>query len=153
MKKKTNESSPSLIQEKTAGWLAAFIIRVRDKWAKGMGRFTAKLSVTTLKVLLAAFTILMVVCSGLTILYSFTHVRKMLLNPDVITPPMVKMAAPKSHSFPLINDPAIMPVIKFRKCLDSLSLTESGKRTRDSLLLNRKGLMDSLKMVERLYGQ
>jgi hypothetical protein len=152
-RKETGPERSHNMADKTAGWLAGGIIKIRARWADKMGSITARMSQGMLKVTFVVCVGLMVACSSMLIVFSFWTDGKSISFNGNIRRPHLEM---NLNNLPPNNpksQQAVMPVLRFHKYLDSLSLSENGRHIRDSLLQVRPGLMDSMITVERLYCQ
>jgi hypothetical protein len=152
-KKKTTETGLTQLQDKTAGWLAKGIIKVRSEWADAMARLMARLSPRWQKTVWLSCAFLMTFYCSCLIAFSFNKDSSTVFHIGMIRKPMTEISNDSNH--PKIPKPAqeLIPIVRFRKYLDSLSSTAKGRQTKDSLLKMRPGLMDSLETVERLYQQ
>lgn len=122
---------------------------LQRKWAKWMDRRYNSLSIRKKKLVLFSFCLLWLLALGFlttkAILLPAANQKwdsKIKIPKTEMTSPEQMLALPKS---------TLARIRSFKSTLDSLGKTESGKRTRDSLLRLRPGLSDSIAEIERLY--
>jgi len=145
--KKTAKSNNA--GDKAAGWIASGISRIQNSWAKAMDRCFNRRSLKTRKALLLAALLFIVAYSSLLLAFSFKSPGLARIKPVAIMQPM---GIGKTATLLPTGMPAFIRRIEnFKRYLDSLDHTESGKRIRDSLLLRRPGLLDSIQQIETIY--
>jgi hypothetical protein len=120
------------------------------KFADVLQQKSKDLSPTKLKWMLALFCALFI---GLGSCIIFTSLQSNRKNVFTVTP---------IQALPILLEPLPQPVLtkeeleklhRFKIYLDSLSQTKKGKALRDSLLYNRRHLLDTLEVLEKLYAQ
>jgi hypothetical protein len=147
--KSKNENTISKVSNKAAGWIASGILKVQRYWVTGMERLFSKLSPGRAKVILViAFLFATGYCTMM-VAYSFGKTGKILLKTVTgIQPVAIGKTVPDLPS----GVPAFIKRIeRFKHYLDSLSKTDDGRKIRDSLLLRRPGLLDSIQRIEAIY--
>jgi hypothetical protein len=147
-KSKKVSADPNPLQEKAAGWFVAKVLWLQNKWAMYMDRKINKLSVRSKKFGLMIFI-------GLSVLICVT----ILIETFTFPSPTLKIRA-IHHSvvatgeIPVpttIAERQYKKVIAFQKYMDSLNGSVPGHRIYDSIVRCRPGLLDSAKLLEKLY--
>ncbi len=146
-KKTKKKETEALGRDKLAAVFARCIVRVQSRWAAWMQRQSERLTSRGKKTVL-------VLCCLLTAGYSATVIIKGIsrgkpvdigITPIRIPPEIKDMQA---HG----QDTQVMERIRLlRTYLDSLATTAAGRKTADSLMKARPGLIDSLYYVEKIY--
>jgi len=145
-RKKVIAANP--LHEKAAGIIVAKVLWLQNKWTLFMDRKVNKLSVRSKKFGLMVFVGLSVLICISILIETFNgshhnsslqigHMRKQILQHDEIVP-----------STPLSQ---YNRVVAFHKYMDSLSSSNTGRKLFDSINLVRPGLLDSVRILERLY--
>jgi len=146
-RKKVAAANP--LQEKAAGIVVAKVLWLQGKFAQFMDRKVNRLSVRSKKFGLMVFIGLSVlICVGI-LIETFTEkhhpgslnigkMRKQVLQHDNVVSPSV----PSSQ---------YNRVAAFHKYMDSLAGSVSGRKLYDSIIRYRPGLLDSAKLLEKLY--
>jgi hypothetical protein len=130
-----------------------YCLLVQNKWAGKMSLATSRLS----KRKLICSLVLFVILTGSTCFYNISQglCSKARQSIKIITVSIPIEAVQKSHSVISSPLPASKAEFKrisgFRKHLDSLRKSTKGKKTFDSIMLNRTGFMDSLIFIENYY--
>jgi hypothetical protein len=140
-------------QDKIAISIVSKCIRLKSRLADYMQRKSDRLSSTVKKYWLISFCLLAVGCSLYVIVHGFRTP-----SDDVIYVSHIKLLehstktgeANKQPSMIVTKD-AFDKVQRFRYHMDSLSRSPSGKRTHDSILASRPGLIDSVLIIEEMY--
>jgi hypothetical protein len=147
--KRKQESRPNKASDKAAGWIASGIFKVQNYWAKKMDHFFNNRSLASRKVLVIACTVFIVGYSTVLIAYSFNKAGALMIKPiSAIQPISIGKASPNLPS----GVPAFIKRIdRFKHYLDSLGKSDDGRKVRDSLLLRRPGLLDSIRRIETIY--
>ncbi|WP_448635363.1 hypothetical protein [Pedobacter panaciterrae] len=143
-----------MIQEKVtakkglAEKIAFVLLKVQRKWATGMQKMTIGLSIRKLKVYVVIITLTMTGYTTFLVYSSLTDSHIRLPRMGSIQKPLM----PKFDQEYTNNKDTLMLIRlkKFHKYMDSLDVSESGKKLRDSLLRQRPGLLDSLNQLEEL---
>jgi hypothetical protein len=153
--KKARNESASYDVKSSVGvrMIRGYYLFVQDKWAKKMSSLTARFSTRTLTFLLVLFVMLM---GGLCIGFiSGCFSKSTFKRINII--PVSKPAAVTSKSIVInfdwkpITKSEFRRIAQFRMYLDSLARSPTGKVTYDSLYRYRKGLIDSLVIIENYY--
>ena len=151
--RKRKEPVTNTAIEKIANTIVTKSIRIQERWAAFMQGLTEKLSTRSKKWSIILFCLLAGGYSLYTIIESFSAKKK---KPFVLT----NIKTPKyfTHSSEediqaiiTIPEREYQKIIQFRKYMDSLSGTKTGKKIADSILLKRPGLTDSIIQIEQLY--
>lgn len=102
---------------------------------------------------LTLFCLFSVGCSLYLIIESFTRTSKQNLGVAPINVPMhsTQTGDEGTRSLLLMTKKEVEKIERFRHYLDSLGRSASGVKIRDSLLSLRHGLMDSMRVIEKLY--
>lgn len=134
---------PSLPQQ-----LYALRLWTQLAWVEWIEAKAARLSRKTQYLSLGLF---IAVSAGFCTLMLFGGLGKLMgftAKPDAIR----SVAAPRISSPKVAPDDSLLQerLATFHHYWDSLSLTESGQKTRDSLLQSRPGLLDSIRIAEQL---
>lgn len=144
-KKRTKEPGPAV--EKAAGKIAGGVLLVQEKWAGWMQGLSERLSTRT-----KLFSLILFITAG--VLVSTFHIRSAFsgstqggFQVGSIRQPML----PAESAGAVITDREFLNIQRFKIYLDSLARSPTGKRKRDSILLNRAGLMDSIALIEEQY--
>jgi hypothetical protein len=131
----------------------SFWFFAQTKWAKWMGKRTENLSRRTLILLLLLFI-------TLTGSHSIFLIRKSVsgnpANPVSATGVKIPKHVTKSRRVVpqqdiTVNNDVFQRITQFREYMDSLARSQDGKAMYDSIVTNRPGLLDSIKLVEKIY--
>jgi hypothetical protein len=152
-KGRKEQQSSNGFADKVAAGIVTKCIRVQSKWAHYMQRRTEGLSQKAKKWCLTLFCLFSVGCSLYLIIESFTGTSKQNLGVASINVPThsAQTGDEATRSFLLITKKEVEKIERFRHYLDSLRRSASGVKIRDSLLSVRPGLMDSIRVIEKLY--
>jgi hypothetical protein len=143
-----------MIQEKEnmkqglAERISFVILNIQRKWATGMQNMTIGLSIRKLKVYMVIITLSVTGYTTFLVYSSFTGSQTRLPRMGSIQKPLMPKFDQEytSHKDTLM----LIRLKKFHKYMDSLAVSEPGKKIRDSLLRQRPGLLDSLNQLEEL---
>jgi hypothetical protein len=118
-----------------------------------MQRKSDKLSGGAKKCCLVLFCLLSLGCSLYLILKSFSSSNDKTLMVAPINVPLHSANGGDydTRSPLLLTKAEFQRIEQFSRYMDSLNSSVSGKRIRDSLLLSRPGLMDSIQVLKRLF--
>jgi len=147
-RRKKEESSPRM--DKMALHLATFFRTVQERLASCMARWTASLSKRALQFVVFLFCLLFGGASLFTFLDVFRQNAPTLMKPATLT-------VPKNYKqsgvvlTPLLTPQDREHISRFKTYLDSLYRSEEGRAVYDSLLRERPGLLDSLRMIEDIF--
>jgi hypothetical protein len=128
--------------------IATVILKVQDKWAKGMQTITSGLSTRALKLYVINIAVL-ASCYSAFIIYSAIW-QSANLFPKIENIQKPFMPAGRSEYVPRGDTVMRKRIRKFHQHLDSLGRSESGRKVKDSFMRQRPGLMDSLYHLEEL---
>jgi hypothetical protein len=152
-KVKEQNITKSAASDKVAGKIAGFIVKVQTKFADVMNRNFSGISTRRMKIILFLFCL---VSGGLSIYYIvnavFTHDKKNnSFKIDQVDVPKHydKTGDELTHPQIFVDEETMKNIESFKQYMDSLK-TESTKQY-DSVMLERPGLMDSIKMLEEIY--
>jgi len=147
------QSEQSSEQERIATHIFNTTIEFQQKWSTYLQRKTNRLSNVVKICLLIAFCFISTGYSIYRLKYSFTTSRESVIQVDRFV-----TKGSTSNSGDLILKPHKQPandkffrIQKFLKYIDSLNLTTSGRKLKDSILKDRPGLMDSIRTVEKMF--
>ena len=133
--------------------LHRYYLFIQDKWARKMCSVTSGLPKRKLICLLGLFVIL----SGSTCFYIISESFSNSTMNSIKIIPISKPIDGIRESVSVISRPLSISgtefrrIISFRKHLDSLRKSPTGKKTYDSINRCRPGLMDSLVFIEKYY--
>ena len=100
------------------------------------------------KLLLLLFVIVFVAESSVVTIQSITRKNKM---PIAVTRIKTIPVESSENTTPHITKTEFLKIKKFKNYIDSLNTTAEGKKRKDSLLLNRPQLMDSVNFLINLF--
>ena len=139
-------------KDKVAKGIAEFILKMNSGFARYMKKLTAKLSSSTMKVFLIVFLAFGTTLSFYFVIASFItdeHLKTFRID-RISIPRNVEKDGDESAQQPTAITMKEYDEMKgFTHYMDSLK----GSRKSDSILLNRPGLMDSVKMLQQIYEQ
>lgn len=128
-------------------------LRLQYKCANWLERKTAHLTRLNWIVILLCFTVFTSGCSIYLIVNSFSVNKTRNITVTPITKPTnlvpTKEKPPQLNT--IISETEFEKITRFRKYMDSLGRSPTGKKMHDSIVLNRPGLLDSLTIVENYY--
>lgn len=132
-------------------YLGLLYLRAKLRWAAWMHLQSQRLG---RRGLMVAFVVITATVGGLCILLILTGGFHLQSAPSVKPDRIVKIRAPDNNSSPAaLPDTLLLKQIQaFKSYLQNLEASESGRKTRDSLLRARPGLMDSISMAETLLN-
>jgi hypothetical protein len=141
------------IHNKIAVGVVQRCIAAQTRWASYMQRKTEKLSCSAKKYCLLLFCMVSVGCSFYLLTACLRHNTGRDLRISSINVPVhsTESGEENTRSFLLITKKEFQRIERFRRYLDSLGRSERGKILRDRILFTRPGLMDSIRVVEKLY--
>lgn len=129
--------------------------RNQRKWADYMNAKVEKVSPFRIKLLLVLFTLFfssVFVLLGVRSLSNTpgsTTVQKIRVPSNVLLQDQYASGSNKGSATLSVNE--VNRIRQFRKYLDSLLITSNGKPVHDSLLLQRAGLLDSVRIIEKIF--
>ena len=128
-------------------------LRLQNGWALWMSRRTEHLSRKTLRLLLLAFSALAGGYSIYLIGQSFSGNQANAFSVTSIKKPGHVLQTGDAASQPdmIVSKADYQGIIRFRGYMDSLTRSPAGKATYDSIILSRPGLLDSIRILEKIY--
>ena len=151
-KKNSEEPKESKVQDKVAKGIAGFLLSVQNRFASFMSGRINSLSNRSKHIALAIFCLMF---GGFSI-YAFVgafrdrNVGK-TIKPDQVAVPKYYDRTDAEVAEPSVSERDIMRINRFKKYIDSLSKSPTGRQVYDSILKARPGLMDSIKVIEQIY--
>lgn len=153
-RKKCN-SKVQPIKDQAAQGIARILLSVQTKFSDFMNTITKHISTGTMKILLVVFCLL----GGA---FSLYIIAEAILKSDNRQSPLKidQVDVPKHYhkagdeelmSDQFVDEETFQKIESFENYMDSLPQTETGKKIHDSILINRPGLMDSVRMLREIY--
>jgi hypothetical protein len=132
------------------GYLKLLYLRTKIRWAEWMSRHSLRLGRRGLLIALGVFT---TVFAAGCVLLIFSGGMPVSTNPAITPDQIISIRAPGPPNRPEALPDTVLQqqLAAFRRYMDNLESTESGRKIRDSLLKTRPGLMDSIAIAESLY--
>lgn len=152
-KKKQKAVIENTAQDKMAKNVVEKLFRLQQRWAAFMARHTERLSVKWKVIVLFFFCLCF---GGLSILF----IARSLVNNNAVSFHVTQVKTPqhigkagdeKTKAISIVTKEEFEKIKRFRKYMDSLVRSPSGKKSYDSILINRPGLMDSIILIENIY--
>lgn len=152
-KGRKEQQSPNAFADKVATGIVTKCIRVQSKWADYMQRGTEGLSRKAKKWCLVLFCLFSIGCSLYLLIESFTGASKesLIVAPINVPKYSTQTGEETTRSLHLITKKEFERFARFHHYVDSLGRNATGAKIRDSLLSLRPGLMDSIRVIEKLY--
>lgn len=128
-------------------------LRLQYKCAQWLERETAHLSRKSWIVILICFIVFTSGCSIYVIVDSFSQT----ITNTISIVPITKPTNAKEPAGEMVKNNASISkieydrIIRFRRYMDSLGRSPTGKKTQDSIMQYRPGLLDSITIVENQY--
>jgi hypothetical protein len=151
--KKAKETKESGVQDKVARGIAGFLLSIQNRFTEFMGTMTNSLNKKGKQVFLGFICLLF---GGLSI-YAFLGAFRENDNSGKSIKPS-QLSVPKYYDRtdgeiqePVVSEREINRINRFKKYMDSLSYSPTGRAKYDSILKTRPGLMDSIKIIEAIY--
>ena len=148
--KRIKEENRHPLKDKVARGIADFFLSVQSGFADFMSSKTNRLSIKAKWFWLAVYC---VAFSGFSI-YVFIGTsggNKKVLEPSPVSFPKYYDQTGIKTKEPHFSEKDIKRINRFKKHMDSLRLSPSGKIICDSILKTRPGLMDSIRAIEQIY--
>lgn len=143
MKKENNAKQKATLPQ----YINAMYLRLKLAWVEWMERQSARLGRRGQYIALGVFVTLSLSCCLLLVFGGTSN----FINADIAPLPISKVKTVNEKPMPETNDSILQNRLHaFHKYIDSLARSPSGRKTRDSLLAARPGLMDSVRMAESL---
>lgn len=128
-------------------------LRLQHKCAQWLERKTAHFSRLNWIVVLFTFIVFTGGCSIYLIVTSFSGntTKKITVIPISKPTSSVSLKEKPTEFDTSISKVELEKITSFRRYMDSLGRSPTGKKTHDSIVLNRPGLLDSLTIIENYY--
>jgi hypothetical protein len=128
-------------------------LQLQYKCANWLERKTAHFSRLNWLVILLCFTVFTTGCSIYLIVKSFSGNKTKNITLTPITKPTnsIPLKEKRIELNTIISKPEFEKITRFRKYMDNLGRSPTGKKTHDSIVLHRPGLLDSLTIIENYY--
>ena len=138
--------------EKVAGAIATYLLRLQNGFAGYMAACTAGLSKKRLKIWLTIFCISFGGMSFFVFLGVFGNKNGAgeNLKPTPLTYPRHYNQS-QTQMLPTISHRDMEKIAQFKKYMDSLAISPSGRKVYDSILVVRPHLLDSVRLLETIY--
>lgn len=154
--KKNNKNCPAEADSFRSSLLQRFDeanLRLQYKCANWLERKTAHLSRKSWIIILFCFTVFTGGCSIYLIVNSFSgNTTKSIIVTPITRPTNAVPFEEKSIQLNVdINTTEFEKIVRFRRYMDSLGRSPTGKKLHDSILHYRPGLLDSISIVEHYY--
>ncbi|MBN8876818.1 MAG: hypothetical protein J0I32_04675 [Sphingobacteriales bacterium] len=152
-KRNKRQESTISVNEKVATKIVRAVALVQQRWARYMERKSERLSIATKKKLVILFCLATggysIYLAGESLFQKQSSVMKVtfIKRPQYVTQTGDEKLSPSI----IISEKEYAKIVQFRKYMDSLAATRSGKWKADSILVARPGLMDSINHLEQLY--
>jgi hypothetical protein len=154
-KKRRGKSNERPMQDKAAKGIAKFLLSIQMSFTNLMNGITKNMSIKSVKILLILFCLF---GGG----FSIYLVAAAILRPDSRQPELKidRVNVPKYYdksgnetlqSDQYVDQETYHQIQEYELFMDSLGKTQSGLGLRDSILLTRPGLADSIKMLKEIY--
>jgi len=154
-KKRKGKSNERPMQDKAAKGIAKFLLSIQMSFTNLMNGITKNMSIKNVKILLILFCLF---GGG----FSIYLVASAILRPDSRQPELKidRVNVPKYYdksgnealqSDQYVDQETYHQIQEYELFMDSLGKTQSGRRLRDSILLTRPGLTDSIRMLKEIY--
>ncbi|MFT3981207.1 MAG: hypothetical protein QM687_12100 [Ferruginibacter sp.] len=154
-RKRKDMGNEQPLKEKAAKGIARFLLSIQSKFADVMNAGTKHIPLKKMKMLLVAFCLF----SGG---FSIYLVANAILKPDEKQPAFKvdQMNVPKYYDRngdeylqldQYVGKETFQRIESFEQYMDSLRLSEPGRKIHDSILIARPGLLDSIKMLKEIY--
>lgn len=152
-KNKTKTDGVEEVHDRILKQMVNACLRLQTNWALWMSQRTKHLSRTTLRLLLLAFIALAGGYSIYLIGQSFSGNQANAISITPIKKPGHVLQAGDAASQPnmIVSKTDYQGIIRFRGYMDSLTRSPAGKAAYDSIILSRPGLLDSIRILEKIY--
>lgn len=147
----SSQDDRPMLKDKVAQGVAKSILRIQSGFAKFMSQRTAKISSSGLKACLAIFFLSGSSFSIYIVVSAFTkRSSSKAIHIDRLSVPKYYNNESDERSLQITKQ-EFEEVQLFKKYMDSLSQSNSGRHEYDSIIKVRPGLMDSVKELEKIY--
>lgn len=132
------------------GFLQKLYLKARARWVQWMSRHSQRLG---RRGLMIAFSVFITIITTGCLLLIFSGGMLLGTSPSISPSKIISIRAPDQPYIPIpVPDTLLLQqVAAFRRYMAELENSEAGRKTRDSLLRARPGLMDSITIAETLY--
>lgn len=132
------------------GYLQKLYLKARARWVQWMSRHSQRLS---RRGLMIAFSVFITIITTGCLLLIFSGGMPLGTSPSISPSKIITIRAPDTtNSLKMVRDTLLQQQLSaFRRYMAELENSEAGRKTRDSLLRARPGLMDSIAIAETLY--
>jgi hypothetical protein len=132
------------------GYLLKLYRRARARWVQWMSRHSQRLGRRGLMIVFGVFTTMIAAGCAMLIFAAGTLLRT---SPSISPYKIISIRAPDTTRSPkIVRDTLLQQQLSaFRRYMAELEKSEAGRKTRDSLLRARPGLIDSIAIAETLY--
>ena len=154
-KNKDQEATKPGIQDKLAGRIAKGILLVQRRFAFLLNNKANQLSTGMKKIYLLLFCLVFGGFSAYILLTVFRNEKTLprSIKPDQVSfPKHINPESEFQHKI-IVSEDEMQRIQRFKKYMDSLKASESGKIRHDNLMKDRPGLMDSIQLIEQIYHQ
>lgn len=139
-------------QDRVAKSIVITCIRLQQRWAAFMQHHFERLSTKWKAIILSIFCF----CIGG---FSFFLIARSLISNNCLSldvtqfksPRLVKAGDELSKPSVIITKEEYEKIKLFRQYIDSLAVSQSGKKVNDNILIGRAGLIDSIILLENIY--
>lgn len=150
---KTKEERAQTGKDKLAKGIVALILKIQNGFARFMNKATKNMSASFLRWTLIIFTLTGSALSIYFIALAISKKKKEVIKIDRLRVPNYY---DKNGEPVMAPDLIIVPkeheeMERFQNYMDSLHESKTGSKLYDSILFNRPGLMDSVRMLEEIY--
>jgi len=152
-KNKTESAEPDNNHDRVLRQMVNECLQLQTCWAQWMGRRTQHLSRKTLIILLLTSTTLAGAYSIYLIGQSFSGNQTNVISVTPIKKPVHILQTGEATALPdmKVSKTDYQGIIRFRGYMDSLTRSPAGKAAYDSIILCRPGLLDSIRLIEKIY--
>lgn len=152
-KNETEAVEPDKNHDRVLRQMVNSCLRLQTSWAQWMGERTEHLSNKTLHCLLLVFIVLAGGYSIHLIGQSFSGHQTNAFSVTPIKKPKHVLQSRDDVSLPymIVRETNYQRIIQFRRYMDSLARSPTGKAMHDNILLSRPGLQDSIRLIEKIY--
>ncbi len=152
-KKLKDTGNTNAAQEGAANHIVSVCIRLQQKWAGFMQRYTERLTRNGKLIILCLFCL---TAGSLSLYLIASNVMNRKVSSFNVahlkTSPFVgKSGDENTKSVVIISKTEYEKIKGFRLYMDSLARSPSGKKRYNSILSQRPGLMDSILLIENIY--
>lgn len=132
-------------------YLHLLYLKAKVRWSEWMNRQSTRLAPRGLKIIFIFVTslfgtlFLLMILSGGQLLYNQPGIR-----PEVIQ--TIRAPSTAISNGATVDTLTIKQIKAFHSYMDNLAMSEDGRKTRDSIIEARPGLLDSIRILEAMYN-